>query len=241
MSVQPFTALDPDTEQALRDSIRRFGVVVPVIVDQQGQVLDGNHRLRIARELGVDCPTKVRKVRDDEDAMSLAFSLNADRRQMSRDQRLEVVADLRSKGYSLRLIAEVTGTSKSQAANDVNELSTTGQLTQPEKSKGADGKERPATRPKSEEGGDPQIADEATTPPSKPEPPKPTREQVLRSELGTHRIALGKWLAFAEHAEAIEALSVGDRADYRNLLVTVAGAASTAIEVIDGTRLKAVQ
>lgn len=53
MSHQLFPSLDAATEQALRESIRRFGVLVPVVRDQHGQVIDGHHRSRIAGEEGV--------------------------------------------------------------------------------------------------------------------------------------------------------------------------------------------
>lgn len=146
--IQPFTQLDDATEAALRASIQRFGVVVPIVVDGKGQILDGHHRSRIARELGITCPTVTRKVRDDEDATDLAYSLNADRRHLTPEVRAQIVANLRSQGHSLRSIAGAVGVSKSQVAKDVNQLSTGGQLTQPQKSKGLDGKERPAQKPK---------------------------------------------------------------------------------------------
>jgi hypothetical protein len=45
-----FPPLDADTEAALRVSIERYGVLVPIVVDIDGNVIDGNHRLRIYRE-----------------------------------------------------------------------------------------------------------------------------------------------------------------------------------------------
>src|SRR4051812_39932626 len=51
-----FGPLEPATEAALRASIERFGVLVPVTFDQRGRILDGHHRWRMAAELGVDCP-----------------------------------------------------------------------------------------------------------------------------------------------------------------------------------------
>ena len=41
----------------LRESVKRLGVVQPVII-WQGQVLDGWHRYLVALELGVECPTR---------------------------------------------------------------------------------------------------------------------------------------------------------------------------------------
>lgn len=119
-AIQPFANLDTETEDALRASIKRRGVVVPIVVDQNGRIIDGHHRARIARELNVTCPQVSRRVRDDEDANELAYSLNADRRQMSAEQRRQVVADLREQGYSLRAIAGVVGVSHQQVTRDLN-------------------------------------------------------------------------------------------------------------------------
>lgn len=49
----PFPPLAPDEHGALRTSIERFGVLYPIVVDHEGAVLDGHHRLAIATELGV--------------------------------------------------------------------------------------------------------------------------------------------------------------------------------------------
>ncbi len=53
-AVQPFAALDAATESALRASIERFGVLVAVVHDQDGRILDGHHRSRLADELGAE-------------------------------------------------------------------------------------------------------------------------------------------------------------------------------------------
>jgi hypothetical protein len=43
---------------ALRASIRTHGVLVAVVRDQHGRIIDGHHRERIAAELGVACPVE---------------------------------------------------------------------------------------------------------------------------------------------------------------------------------------
>lgn len=53
------------TEEALRSSIRDIGVVFPVLITEEGIMIDGELRKRIADELGVPCPARtVRRVRD---------------------------------------------------------------------------------------------------------------------------------------------------------------------------------
>src|SRR5690606_9102298 len=144
---QLFDVLDPATEAALRASIKRWGVIVPVVVDQHGQVIDGHHRKRIADELGVPCPEQVREVENDEEARQLAVTLNTDRRHLDPEQRRPIVADLRAQGHSLRAIGRALGVSKDTVANDLGELSRGRQFEQPDKVRGLDGKVRPATRP----------------------------------------------------------------------------------------------
>lgn len=140
---QLFDSLDPATEAALRASIERFGVLVPVAKTQHGDILDGHQRSRIARELGVDFRVDVHVVADEVEAREIARTLNADRRMLTREQRLEVVKVLREEGHSLRAIAGAVGVSDAQVHHD---LSTAKDLAVPERVVGIDGKSRPAKR-----------------------------------------------------------------------------------------------
>jgi SAM-dependent methyltransferase len=144
-SLQHFPALDPVTEAALRASIRRFGVLVPVAKDQHGRIIDGNHRSAICGEEGVDCPTVTVHVDDDDHARELARTLNMDRRQLSADQRQQIVADLRSEGHSLRAIAGALGVSHTQARRDVEGIGN--DVPMPERVRTSDGRSYPARRP----------------------------------------------------------------------------------------------
>ena len=52
--------LTPCGYEALRASIRRFGVILPVVKDEHGLTIDGHQRDRASRELGVvNYPTLV--------------------------------------------------------------------------------------------------------------------------------------------------------------------------------------
>ena len=48
-----------DEYESLKASIGRHGVEYPIIVDEQGGIIDGRLRRRACRELGIDCPTMV--------------------------------------------------------------------------------------------------------------------------------------------------------------------------------------
>lgn len=75
----------------LRDDIREHGIRVPVDVDENGNVLDGHHRVRIAEELGYDYDTRVVEGLTDEEKREHALAVNVHRRQLSRDQKRELV------------------------------------------------------------------------------------------------------------------------------------------------------
>lgn len=144
---QLFPLLDPATEAALRSSIERHGVLVPVAVDQHGRLLDGYHRSRIADELGVTYERRVHEVRDDDHARELARTLNVLRRHLDPDQRRDLVAELRAQGHSLRAIGGALGVSHTQVRSDLESTGKSFPVDQPERIIGRDGKSRPATMP----------------------------------------------------------------------------------------------
>lgn len=141
---QLFPALDTATEAALRESVLRFGVLVPVVRDQHGRTLDGHHRARVADSLGVSFRVDVVTVADDEEALDISRTLNSDRRHMDAPQRREVESALREQGHSFRAIAGALGVSHVTVQNDLrggNELPPAAETL------GRDGKRYPSRRP----------------------------------------------------------------------------------------------
>lgn len=88
---QPMPDLTPDQYDALRADIAEHGVIVPIVIDQAGRILDGYNRAAIAAELGIDCPTETHVVQDDDDAADIAVTLNCARRHLNRDQVRHVI------------------------------------------------------------------------------------------------------------------------------------------------------
>jgi hypothetical protein len=79
---------------ALKSDIAERGVLVPVEYDEEGSLLDGHHRVRACRELGIrDFPCVVRYLPDESERRAHARRLNFARRQLSRAQRRELIAD----------------------------------------------------------------------------------------------------------------------------------------------------
>lgn len=89
---QVMPPLSAEEYAALRADIAERGILVPVVRDQHGNLLDGHHRVQIAAELGVDYPHEVRQVDGHEQARDVAYALNLVRRHLSREQRRELIA-----------------------------------------------------------------------------------------------------------------------------------------------------
>ena len=77
---------------SLKESIRIHGVRVPVIVDQDGKIIDGWQRDRACKELGIYCPRESEHFATDAERLQVAITLNIPRRHWSRHQRRELIA-----------------------------------------------------------------------------------------------------------------------------------------------------
>lgn len=90
---QPMPPLSDEQYAALRDSIAAEGVTVPVVLDQHGRILDGHNRAEIAAALGINYPTVVRRVADDDAAWRVAVELNCARRHLTSEQKRAIIAE----------------------------------------------------------------------------------------------------------------------------------------------------
>jgi hypothetical protein len=140
--LQLFQPLPAATEAALRESIARFGVLVPVVRDQYGRILDGHHRARLAAELGVAYRVDVLPVADEAEARDLVRALNGARRQLTRGQQRELAVFLRANGHSLRAIAQATDSRVRTVRRDLAAVPDG----TPERARGLDGKSYPSRR-----------------------------------------------------------------------------------------------
>lgn len=89
---QTMPPLSPDEYAQLESSCLEHGIQVPIIVDENGTVIDGHHRQKIAQEHGIYLPTETRDTLTDPEKTTLSISLNIDRRQLSREQRRAIIA-----------------------------------------------------------------------------------------------------------------------------------------------------
>ena len=145
---QVMPPLTDEEYEALKADIAERGVQVPVEYDEEGNILDGYHRVRACQELGItDRPKVVRRGLSEEQKIEHALALNLNRRHLTREQRREVVARLRAQGWTLARISQATDTPISTVGRWVNELSHLGKLEQPDRIVGEDGKARPSCTP----------------------------------------------------------------------------------------------
>lgn len=105
--------LDRATYEALTESIREHGVIVPIVKDQHGNILDGFTRLEIAESLGVPVPEVIHECAPEQREV-LRIELNGARRQLRDDQWKPLVDHLRDCGYSDRVIAKAVGVDRHQ-------------------------------------------------------------------------------------------------------------------------------
>jgi ParB-like chromosome segregation protein Spo0J len=137
----PFQELPPLSRHdydRLKASVAEHGFLEPIEVDEDGNTLDGHHRLRIAAELGIDPPAqRVIPGMTEEQKRDYALTVNLARRQMSvgekrelwrrRDE--EIAERLRANpAASNRQIAEVVGVDHKTVAKARAEAEQTGDV-----------------------------------------------------------------------------------------------------------------
>lgn len=136
---------------ALRDNIAVNGILVPILVDSSGprrKIIDGNYRKQIADELGYECPEIVQEGLDEDEKRTLARGLNLARRQLSQEQKRQLIGDQleETPERSNRWIGKMLGVHHATVAAVRTELESTGQIDQFERTVGQDGKHRPAAK-----------------------------------------------------------------------------------------------
>ena len=110
----------PDDQYALlKADIAARGVLVPVEYDEEGHILDGHHRVKACRELRIEWPSTIRYIPDMQARRQHARTLNLLRRQLTDEQRAQVMRDMRQDGMTIREIAKAAGVSVGTVHNAV--------------------------------------------------------------------------------------------------------------------------
>lgn len=146
MDYQVMPNLNADEYKELKEDIAQRGVMVPIEFDEQGHILDGHHRMKICAELGIkDYPKVIRAGMTEEEKRTHARKLNMARRQLSQEQRRELIRQQlkETPEKSDRQIAAGLGISHHTVSARRNELEQGGQIAHLDKSVGPDGKYYP--------------------------------------------------------------------------------------------------
>lgn len=234
MRYQLFPNLTADEFDALSADIRERGVMVPVEVDENGDILDGHHRAMIADSLGIEYPTVVRTGWSEDQKLVHVVALNAHRRQLSAVERADVVGRLRRERLSTRAIAKAVGVDQRTVRRD---LSIAANAAMPDTIATADGRTYPARRPAPEpvdyiESMPPALADEE-------------REFRLRGRWSTRTHTGVEALLSVKPESFIGLLDASEREDTERLLPLIeswiartrqALAETGALRVIGGSR-----
>ncbi len=133
-----------DEYERLCSSIKEVGVLVPVLTDEKGGIIDGIKRLRACAELKYKTvPSRILSGLTDVEKKYLAIKLNAQRRHMTIEERLGLATELRKDGLSYRQIGEILNVSHETVRRALGTVTNESDEF-PEKVTGKDGKQRPA-------------------------------------------------------------------------------------------------
>lgn len=143
--VQFFPVMSDEEFEALKASIEERGVEVPIIVDQDGDIVDGHQRKRACDELGINCHTEVRNFENEIQKVELALTLNCNRRHLNQKQKRKLIEDylLHDAEIADNYLAGIIGISKNTVASVRKKLETNCQIDKHETLRGKDGVRRP--------------------------------------------------------------------------------------------------
>src|SRR5271157_4939337 len=122
--------LDAETYAGLKANIALNGIQVPVVKDEDGYILDGFARAKIAKELGYECPSVVVKGLSEQEKRSQVRALNLARRHLDyQAKRMVIAEELReNRDRSNRWIAKSLGVDHKTVASVRTPMGATGDL-----------------------------------------------------------------------------------------------------------------
>lgn len=149
MKYQVMPELTAEEYAELKADIAERGVMIPIEFDEQGNVLDGYHRLQICAELGIkDYPKVIRAGMTEAEKLTHARKLNIARRHLTTAQKQVLIREQlkETPEQSDRQIAKALGVDHKTIGVQRNEMKERGEIPHLETSTGADGKEYPRIR-----------------------------------------------------------------------------------------------
>lgn len=134
---------------ALKESIKQHGVIIPIVRDENGTIIDGHHRDRACHELKIkDVPTITLAGLTDEQKRDHALVLNLVRRKITRKQMRAIISSelRRTPDISNQWLAEIVGSTDKTIQSVRKELITASEIPSLDAYRAKDGKRYPATR-----------------------------------------------------------------------------------------------
>jgi len=134
---------------ALKESIRRWKVILPVVKDENGDIIDGYQRVRACDELGIaDYPVLTLAGLSADEKRDHALVLNLVRRRLNQQQIRDLIAAelRRTPDLSDHWLAQILGTTDKTVAAVRRQLIATSEIPKLDALQGKDGKYRRVTR-----------------------------------------------------------------------------------------------
>jgi hypothetical protein len=148
--------LEGAEREALRVSLQELGQLVPLLVDEHGELIDGANRRALLEELGIEPVTRTIDLGDDpERRQQVRLAANMVRRSVSAAARRQAIeAELvRNPDRSDRAIAAALGIANHTVAAARRELEERGTLLRLERRVGADGVRQKARKTRAQHNG----------------------------------------------------------------------------------------
>lgn len=130
---QVMPELSAEEYAELKADIEQRGVMIPIEYDEQGNILDGYHRLRICKELGIkDFPKVIRAGMTESEKLTHARKLNIARRHLNTSQKQALIREQlkETPEQSDRQIAKVLGVSDKTVGSQRKELESNAEIPQ---------------------------------------------------------------------------------------------------------------
>lgn len=137
--------MPPDQFEALKKDIADRGVITPIDLDEEGNILDGHHRVRACHELGItDYPTIIRPGLSEEEKRLFARKSNMMRRHLNRKQIRDLIKRqlMDTPRWANNRIAGELGVDSKTVGKIREKLEATLEIPKFDKLLGTDGKER---------------------------------------------------------------------------------------------------
>jgi len=139
-----------ERQEALAASIERHGIIIPVVADEQGNIIAGEFSYEYAKEHDIRCSVLIVRFTSEADKWELALALNPPTRQLDRAERESLIETYLRKDPQIapnNLADLIGGTSKNKVAAIQQKLIADGEIPHFDKLRGHDGRYRTGTLP----------------------------------------------------------------------------------------------